>query len=114
MNRQSFTSHCVYTIARTDRLETAVRRSRSLRLTERKRWVTALKLLDQARLLHQELPIVFGDAADCACLVYWGILKDIKLNPTESGTTFVAGRIRRLEKHHSPQELVLRSSRRAI
>jgi len=114
MNGQTFTSHSVYTIAHCDRLESAIRRNRPVRLTEGKRWVTAVTLFEQAQLFHQEMPILFGDAADCTCLVYWGILKDINLNPIESGTTFVAGRIRRFAKHHAPQELILRSSRRAI
>src|SRR4051812_12353597 len=113
MNHLLLSSRCVYTIAGTNTLESAVRRSRPVRLTERKHWTTAHMLLEQARVLRQRLPILFGDAPDCACIFYWGILKEVELNPEEPRTTFVASRIRRLENHHAPQELILCSSRRA-
>jgi hypothetical protein len=58
------------------------------------------------------MPVLLGDATDCSCLLYWGLLTNIQV--TADSTRYSLDEVRRLEGQHSPQELILRRTRRHI
>ena len=62
--------YAVYTTIAVERLETASHEDApSEPLIERKRWVSAKALLDDAVARGEELPIIFSDSRNCIVLV---------------------------------------------
>jgi hypothetical protein len=107
----SLTDFCVYTIVEGKELRRLAKEGREVRREERKPWVTAEKLFHEARAAQKDLPVVFGDAAHCSRLMYWGLLKDVHVQ--DGATSFVVGGLREIRKRKT-QELVLRSTRKQI
>ena len=103
---------CVYTIVDGARLNRLAKERRTEPFEERKRWVTAQRLWAKANSTKVLMPVIFGDAADCTRLLYWGVLIDVKI--LEHATQFEVDRLRNVSGKHSPQELVLRESGRQI
>jgi len=109
---RSLTKDCVYTIVEGPQLDRLFEDGLEVHREERKPWVTAEKMFHDARAANKDLPVLFGDAAHCSRLLYWGLLTDIHL---QNGTTsFAVDRLRKIRGKHKTQELVLRSSQRKI
>jgi hypothetical protein len=109
----SLSRYAVYTTIAVERLETASHGDgASEPLSERRRWVSAKALLDEADAGGEDVPIVFSDSRDCSALVRWAVLREIRIGP-DVITTFRFARLAPM-RGHSPQELVLRSSGKHI
>ena len=104
--------YCVYTIVDGKRLARIAKEGRSGQFEERKPWATAGKLWQKAHLAGRVMPVLFGDAADCSRLMYWGLLTDVHVHG--EATRFAVDRVRKLGGKHTSQELVLRSSGKKI
>ena len=112
MDESNVTDYCVYTIVDGKKLARIAKDGHLGQFEERKSWATASKLWQKARLADRAMPVLFGDAADCSRLLYWGLLTDVHI---EDGVThFAVDRVRKLGGKHAPQELVLRSSGKKI
>ena len=74
--------------------------------------MTAEKMFHDARAANKYLPVLFGDAAHCSRLLYWGLLTDVHLQ--NGATSFAVDRLRKIRGKHKTQELVLRSSQKKI
>lgn len=68
---------CIYTIKHTVELNRILDRGGHGRIKERKKWVTAKRLLDDAKLSGKRLPIIFAPAEDTSHLVAWAVLDEI-------------------------------------
>jgi hypothetical protein len=112
VDQSNITEYCVYTIVDGKRLARIGKDGHSGRFEERKSWVTASKLWQKARLANRAMPVLFGDAAHCSRLLYWGLLTDVYIH--DDGTRFAVDRVRKLGGKHAPQELTLRSSGKKI
>jgi hypothetical protein len=83
---------CIYTIISPDKLEEAVRERKTL--SEKTRWVSGQRHLQQARAEERILPVIFADARECTKLIAWSTLDDLEdLVVAELSTEF---RIRKL------------------
>jgi hypothetical protein len=84
---------CIYTIASPEKLEGAVRQGK--KLSEKTRWVSGQRHLQQARAEERILPVIFADAhKDVRKLIAWSTLDDLDdLAVNRSTTEF---RIRKL------------------
>lgn len=107
----SFTDFCVYTIVEGKELRRLAKEGREVHREERKPWVTAERLFHEARAAEKDLPVLFGDAANCSHLMYWGLLTDVHVQ--DGATSFVVSGLREIRKRKT-QELVLRSTRKQI
>lgn len=112
VDQSGLTDYCVYTIVDGKRLARLAKEGRSSQFDEGKPWATASKLWQEAQLAGRAMPLLFGDAAHCSRLLYWGLLTDVHI--VEGITHFAVDRVRKLGGRHTPQELVLRSSGRQI
>lgn len=108
----AFSTHCIYTILRADKLDAAVSKGGTAEFEESRAWVTGLQLLKKAQSEGQEMAILFGDAADCSELIYWGVLVAIKIK--DETTKYTVKQLKQFAKAHTPQELVLRSTKKHI
>jgi 5-methylcytosine-specific restriction endonuclease McrA len=72
-------------------------------LEQRVRWTAAAESFSKARSKGVPMPILFGDARDCADLYAWAELSDVRL--TGEGTTVRWGKVHVLEGRRS-QELI--------
>jgi hypothetical protein len=85
MSEQSM-QFAVYTIRRSQELDNAFAKGGGGRFTERKRWVAALGLFEEAKRNGSQLPIIFADAGDtCDGLLYYGFVRE--LSADDSTTT---------------------------
>lgn|GEM_PF-378690 len=99
--------YAVYTTLAAARFEQAVS-SGSLAFTERKRWTTAVEILQEARAEGQRVAVLVSDGAhDCSNLVGWALLDTVRL--ADQSTHIVASVPQRLRGHRT-QELILRNS----
>lgn len=112
MDQSNITDYCAYTIVDGKRLARLAQKGLASRFEERKPWATASTLWHKARLADRAMPVLFGDAADCSRLLYWGLLTDVQIQ--DGATRFTVDRVRKLGGKHAPQELVLRSSGKKI
>lgn len=103
---------CIYTIVHRQRLEEAASDGGMATFREAKPWVSAAKLLAEARRDGRALPIVFADAADCSALLFWGELREVRID--EQGTEYAVASLRPIEGNRAPQQLVLLRSDRTI
>ena len=98
----------VYTILHPDRLDAIARTNGSTRLRETKRWVTAKRIFDEARVGGHDVVVLYADAAvDCSRLIFSGIVESLDVD--ENGTTYSVRDVVPLRGHRT-QELVLHSS----
>lgn len=77
---------CVYTIKHSDDLRATFASGGRGTYTERRRWVRAKQLLDEASRTGNRLPIVFAPAESTFDLSAWGLLDEIILTETTSYT----------------------------
>ena len=110
--QRSLTKDCVYTIVEGSQLDRLFEDGLEVHREERRPWMTAEKMFHDARAANKDMPILFGDAAHCSRLLYWGLLTDIHLQ--NGATSFAVDRLRKIRGKHKTQELVLRSSQRKI
>ena len=108
----SFTDFCVYTIVEGKELRRLAKEGSEVHREERKPWVTAKKLWDEARAANKDLPVVLGDAANCSRLLYWGLITEIQL--PDGTTNYAVAHLRKIKGKHATQELVLRSTGKRI
>ncbi len=99
---------CVYTIVHVDRLEDAMRAGVPTTFREGRQWVGAAKLWQEARRDGLLLPLLFADAADCSLLLFWGELREVRVDDT--GTEYVVANLHRIDGRHAPQDLTLLKS----
>jgi hypothetical protein len=109
---RSLTKDCVYTIVEGSQLDRLFEDGREVHRELRMPWVKAENMFHDARAANKDLPVLFGDAAHCSRLLYWGLLKDIHVQ--DGVTSFVVGRLRKIRGKHKTQELVLCSKGRKI
>ena len=109
---KAFSEHCIYTIAHTDKLANAAQQGGLTPFNESKAWVTGQQLWEEAQAAGLGFPVLFGDATDCSRLEYWGLLAAVEIEG--ESTRFTVERVRPLPGSHTPQELVLRSTREHI
>jgi hypothetical protein len=109
---QPHSQFCVYTIKDGKELSRLAKEGVEYPFKEQKKWKTTHNLWHQAHVAKQGMPVLFGDAADCSRVLYWGFLTDVEVR--DDFTTFSVDRLRRLAGEHAPQELVLRSSGKRI
>jgi hypothetical protein len=77
----------IYVNASSDGLQAANRgKEPSLPRTEKKRWTRGLQLLEEARSLGQELPLVFAHYAE---LTFWAVAREITVNEETTDYRFV-------------------------
>ena len=108
----AFSDYCIYTIRDGEDLACAARKGGQAKFTQRRAWVTGLRLWLEAQQVRKAMPVVLGDATDCSRLLYWGVLSAVELGDRK--TTFTVKCLRRFPESHKPQELVLRSTGRPI
>ena len=78
---------CIYTIVSAEKLEKAVREGTEL--SQKKRWVSGRRHLQQARAEERVLPVIFADAKNIRKLIAWSTLDDLNdLVVKESSTEF--------------------------
>ena len=99
----------VYTIALPARLAQASRDGTELH--ESKRWVSAMAMLESARLAGCIVPIVFADSRDCSRLIAWSELQRVEVS--ESGTRYWIGPLWSVGRR-APQALTLLHQGRKI
>lgn len=104
--------HCIYTILHTKRLAEAAQHGGPATFQESRPWPTGRELWEQAQAEGIDFPILLGDATDCSKLVAWGLLTNIEIQGEE--TTYTVDRVLPLAGIHSPQDLILRSTREHI
>ncbi len=68
-------------------------------------------MLEAARSAGHELPIVYGNARDCSCLIAWALVRSIEV--AEDGTTYRTSDLHPIEGR-SQQELALARTGKAI
>lgn len=103
---------CVYTIVEGKRLRLLAKQPQAHTFPERKRWVTAERLWQQATSIEEAMPVLFADATECDRLLFWGILTNVHVS--DAGTQYTVDRLRKILGKHAPQELVLRESGKRI
>lgn len=105
-------SSCIYTIVQRERLEDFVEHGGAGTVTEGRAWTTGARLLNEATAAGLRLPILFADSCDCSRLLYQATLQSVEL--TKEGTRYSFEGLTALPRGLTPQDLVLRNSRRKI
>lgn len=112
MAKSEIADCCVYTVVDGKKLARLAKAGQPCQFRERKAWTTASRLWRKASSEKRPMPLLFGDAADCTRLLYWGLLTEVHIH--EGATHFAVDRLRGLPGRHVPQDLVLRSSGKNI
>lgn len=99
------TDLCVYTIKHSDDLRASLASGGRANYTERRKWVRAKALLEEAKRAGRCLPIVFAPAEQTSHLFAWALLDEIVLGKT---THYSFTRLRRLRPR--PQKSTLRKA----
>jgi hypothetical protein len=102
----------VYTIVHRDKLAKAASTSGATKFSEAKVWRNGYDLWSKAKGAGAVMPVVFADAMDCSRLLYWGLLTNIVIE--DKITRYSVEHMRRIKGRHSPQELLLKSTNKAI
>ena len=79
---------CVYTIVHSEKLKEILAQGGSGRLTERKPWTQASRLLDEAKSVGHKMPILFSAAENTSDLCYCAFLADIELGSDSTAYSF--------------------------
>ena len=99
----------VYTIRKSQDLDYIYVKGGKGRFTERKKWVTALGLFEQAKKGGVRLPIIFADAGNTFDgLIYYAFITD--LSADESTTTCSFEGLRPIDPRRPRRSLRLRST----
>jgi len=102
----------ISTILEGRRLEEIALKGRG-KISEGRAWKTGKRLLEESRKLPAGMPVIFSDAAyNTERLLLWGILRKIEIDGDR--TTFQFSDVKRIRGNHHRQELILRSSGRAV
>lgn len=111
MSKQ-FTDYCIYTIVHRAELAKAYNKGGPASFREGKNWATGHRLWTKAQNANLRMPILIGDATDCSKLIYWGILTRVEAG--KQTTLYTVDYLRRVSGDHSPQELLLLSTRKHV
>jgi hypothetical protein len=84
-DRPQYTAESVYTILHSNDLAALIRSGRSGTFTEGKKWVSAKKLLQAARVAGQVVPIIFAPGEDIWELTHFAELDDLKIGQDAEG-----------------------------
>lgn len=109
--RKRLFSQCVYTALRPDKVEAIAGRRGSHRLDRGQEWVTGDELLQEAMLVDQQVPILFGNASEIGPVTHWGLLECT--DEDDDGKYFMVRDVRAL-RGRKLQELVLVSEGRRL
>jgi len=109
---RSIADSCVYTIVDGKELDRRFNKREASPFKEKKRWVTAGKKWLKGRSENMSMPVLFGDAAHCSRLLYWGLLTDLEVQ--DDGTSFTVDYLRKLNGRRKTQDLVLQSTGKKI
>jgi hypothetical protein len=105
---------CIYTIRHSRNLASDHEQGGSGKFTERKRWTGALGLLDRARKVGQQLPIVFAAGETIDGVIYSAFIDDLDVSQADecrNGTTTIRfSGLRPLPKKRPLSSLRLKSS----
>jgi hypothetical protein len=112
MGTCSIMGSCVYTIVGGKELDRRYNKREASPFKEKRRWVTAEKEWLKGRSENMSMPVLFGDAAHCSRLLYWGLLTDLEVR--DDGTSFTVDYLRRLNGRRKTQDLVLLSTGKKI
>lgn len=104
--------YCIYTIAHRDKLAKAASKMGVAKFSEAKAWRTGYDLWNQAQAAGAVMVVVFADATDCSRLLFWGTLTDIVIK--DKTTWYSLRELRKIKGDHATQELLLRSTGKAI
>ena len=80
------TEFCIYTIKHSDDLRATLASGGRDTYTERKKWVRARQLLDEAKQAAERLPILFAPAEGTRHLFAWALLEEVIPDDTSSYT----------------------------
>jgi hypothetical protein len=112
MMTQALSELAVYTTIDPERVFAAERGDEpSEVLHEKKRWVTALKLFQEAQRNGETFPLFLSDSRDCESLVFWARVRDMTV--AEDGTYFTFSHLTGL-RDRTTQDLVLMKEKRNI
>lgn len=103
-----YTSDCVYTILHSKKLADLFRSGRSGIFSENKKWVTAEKLLLEARSSGRVMPIVFAPGENTRELSHIAELEDVTITQNEEGGWSTTVRVTNLTKIPQPRPLKTR------
>jgi hypothetical protein len=105
---REFTDFCIYTIKHSDDLA----KHRSGTFPEKRTWVTAQRLLDEARRSKPKkvLPIIFSPAEGTKHLYGWAVLRKIDFTP--EGTSYTFEKLKRFKKPQPLQTALKKKSNR--
>jgi hypothetical protein len=84
MSKKQIFGFCVYTITKSSNLKKREQKNRIEPITEQKNWVTAKRLLAEARQNNKEMIIIFAAAEDTRHLIYWAKLNRVKIESDEN------------------------------
>lgn len=105
----------VYTVRESKKLDAISERGGSGQFTERKRWVTGLALLEQAKRHGLKMPIIFADAGDTRDgLLYYGFLRELIPDAKTKTTTYSFEGLRRIAPNTPKHSLKLRSTKKPL
>ncbi|HEX5273524.1 MAG TPA: hypothetical protein VFW33_23675 [Gemmataceae bacterium] len=79
------TDLCVYTLKQSDDLRAALEDGGRATYTERKKWVRAKQLVDNAKRTEKRLPVIFAPAEWTRYLLAWALLDEVVL---DEGTAY--------------------------
>jgi uncharacterized protein YeaO (DUF488 family) len=102
----------VYTLVHPDTLAALAGKRGRHELLRGQAWVTGDELVQEAMLVRQRVPILFGDATDVLRLIGWAQLEC--MDQGKRGPSYWVSRVRRLRQGHRPQDLVLVKGGRKI
>ena len=77
---------CVYTIKHSDDLRATLANGGRGTYTERKKWVRAKQLLEEAKRTGKRLPVIFAPAEGTFQLFAWALLDEVVPDETSSYT----------------------------
>jgi hypothetical protein len=80
------TDLCIYTIKHSDDLRATLGNGGRGTYTERKKWVRAKQLLEEAKRAGKRLPVIFAPAEGTIHLFAWALLDDVVPDKTSSYT----------------------------
>src|SRR6266404_6196161 len=80
------TDLCIYTIKHSDDLRAALAASGRGTFSERKKWVRAKRLLEQAKRAGKHLPLIFAPAEGTFHLFGWAVLDEVVADDTSTYT----------------------------
>jgi hypothetical protein len=106
------TDSCVYTIIDGKELNRLFKTRGTCSFKEKKRWVTAESKWQKGRSENLNMPILFGDAAHCSHLLYWGLLTELEVR--DGGTSFAVDHLRKISGRRETQDLALLSTGKNI